>query len=74
MRGDANTAEIESVGIPASLDRRIGFGESIGMKAAGFVEKFKAPVIEMHERTSQCPCKIPSPLSVSVVDLLILTP
>lgn len=58
-------------GIPARLDSRIGFGEPVGMKSAGFVEQFKAPIVEMHERTAQRTRKIWSPLPVAVIDLFI---
>lgn len=74
MRGDSDAAEIESIGIPAGLDRGISLGKSVSMRPASFVEQLEAIIIEMHKRTPERPSKIPSPLSVAVIDLFIHPP
>ena len=66
-----DASQIETVGIPARLDSRICVGESVGVQSASFVEKFKALVIEMHERTAQCAREIASALPVAVINALI---
>ena len=71
VRGDADAAEIEAIGIPAGLDGRVCLGESVGVQSAGFVKEFEAVVVEMHKRTTQCPRQVPSPLPVPAIDALI---
>ena len=74
VRGDADAAEIEAIGIPAGLDGRVCLGESVGVQSAGFVKEFEAVVVEMHERTSQGMGEISPTKTMAPVDRLIYPP
>lgn len=71
FRQDAYSTQVETVGVPASLDSRIRFGESVGMQAAGLVEEFKTRIIEMHKRSSQGMGKIAPAQTMTAVDTFI---
>jgi hypothetical protein len=53
---DANSAEVEPVCVPASLDRNVGVGQAIGVACTGFVSQLELFVGKGEELASEnCP-------------------
>lgn len=71
---NTHAAEIETIGVPARLNGRVGLGETIGVQAAGFVEEIKPRVVEMHKRASQGMGEISPAQAMAPVDRLIHPP
>jgi len=50
QRSDPDTAQVQTIGVPARLNRDVPFGESVRVQPARFIQELEVSIIEMDQR------------------------
>src|SRR5438445_1077868 len=71
IRCDADTAQIEAIGIPADLKRDVAVGVPVRVQPAGLEEQLKIRIVEVEERTAERTSVFAAAEPVFVVVLIV---
>jgi hypothetical protein len=74
IRSDADSSQVEPIGIPAGLKSDIAVGEAVGVQPAGFEKKLEVSIVEMDQLASQRPGIFGPSVAVTEIAVLVHAP